>query len=71
MRLMVKSAADEIIAKQYCANGGYQDWLTYCANQKFKRGRLNAITTNEWQALIAESKSFRESIKGKYNDRSF
>jgi len=35
---MVNSAADEIIAKQYCANGDYEGWLLHCAKQKIKRG---------------------------------
>ena len=61
---MIKGASEEISEAQYCANGNYQGWLVQCARAKLRKNRVMAVTTSEWQALIAESKSFRESLGG-------
>ena len=66
---MIKGASEEILEAQYCSNGNCQDWLARCAKRKLRALRVMEVNTDEWQALIAESRSFRESLGG--SDGSF
>jgi hypothetical protein len=61
---MIKGSSEEILEAQYCANGDHEGWLVHCASKKLRAGRVMAVNTDEWQALIAESRSFRESLGG-------
>lgn len=56
---MNEGAADELIARQYCSSGNYQDWLVETGMKKWRQRRLKQINTNEWQAIIAASNLLR------------
>ena len=64
MRELILNAEHEITAEQYCAHGNHQDWLVQCANNNLSKLRVMAVTTDEWQALISESKNHRELSRG-------
>lgn len=57
---MIKGASEEILEAQYCANGNHEDWLVKTGMKKFRSNRINEISTNEWQAMIAASNSLRD-----------
>lgn len=51
----IETACESTKAKQYAANGNYQDWLIHCAQNKLTPERILDVRTEEWMALIAES----------------
>ncbi len=57
---MNESAADSIKEQQYCSQGDHQGWLVHCGMKKLRSHRINQISTNEWQAMIAASNSLRD-----------
>jgi len=53
--IMIKGAAEEILEAQYCSNGNHEDWLVRCATKKLRALRVMAVTSDEFQALIAKN----------------
>ncbi len=67
--MSIETGCESIKAKQYAANGNYQDWLVHNYDRKVREGRAMDTTTEEARAKIEEIKQFRESLGG--SDGSF
>ena len=52
---MIKGASEEILEAQYCANGDHQGWLVHCAHRKLRAGRVMAVTSDEFKAMVANN----------------
>ena len=50
---MIKGSSEEILEAQYCANGDHQGWLVHCAHRKLRAGRVMAVTSDEFKAMVA------------------
>lgn len=51
----ITTGCESIKARQYCSQGDHQGWLVHCAQNMLTPERILSVTTDQWQALIAES----------------